>query len=96
MRSPISSSKYQVRVLASLCGADQRTTMSRTIDGHGVQDGHGGCYEPQLKSNMKYSHVPEEEEWRVGCLDELLNDQLEIAGFNANELKDIVSFICSS
>ena len=96
MRSPISSSKYQVRVLASLCGADQRTTMSRTIDGHGVQDGHGGCYEPQLKSNMKYSHVPKEEEWSVGCLGELLNDKLEVPHFTENGIKDSVNYICSS
>ena len=49
-----------------------------------------------IRSNMNYYPVPVEEEWRVGCLDELLNDQLEVPGFNENELKDIVSFICSS
>ena len=99
--SLLSSSKYPVRVLASLCVKDQRTTVGRTMSKI-MRDCKLNMEDVRylnsnlIKSNMKYYPAPEEEEWRVGCLDELLNNQLEIPGFDANELKDIVSFICSS
>ena len=49
-----------------------------------------------IKSNMKYYSVPKEEEWRVSCLKELLNESLEVPDFTENEIKDFVSYICSS
>ena len=49
-----------------------------------------------IKSNMQYYPVPEEEEWRVGCLTELLNDDLEVPGFTENEIKEFVNYTCSN
>ena len=49
-----------------------------------------------IKSNMKYYPVPKEEEWRVGCLGELLNAKLEVPDFTENEIKDFINYICSS
>ena len=49
-----------------------------------------------IKSKMKYFSVPKKKEWRVGCLKELLNERLEVPDFTENEIKDFVSYICSS
>ena len=49
-----------------------------------------------IKRNMKYFPVPEEEEWRVGCIMELLNEKVEIPGFSDKEVKEILSYLCST
>ena len=101
VKSLLSSSKYPVRVMASLCVTDQRSTMGRTmvkiireclLDMKDVRN-----INPSLiKSKMMYFPVPKQEEWRVDFLLELLNDELEVPDFTENEIRDVVDFICSS
>ena len=49
-----------------------------------------------VKNKMKYSAVPQPEEWRIGLLKDLLSNQLEIPGFTDDEIGDMVSYICNS
>ena len=101
VKSLLSSSKYPVRVMASLCTTDQRTIVGRTLSKIRKEckvdmEDVGNLNPKLIKSNMQYYPVPEEEEWRVGCLTELLNDDLEVPGFTENEIKEFVTYICSN
>jgi hypothetical protein len=49
--------------------------------------------------NIKYRNVPRNEEYRVGFIKELIdvkNNQLDVHGFNDDELDDILQHLCVS
>ena len=45
---------------------------------------------------MKYAVVPQPEEWRIGLLEDLVSNQLDVPGFTDDEIGDMVSYICNS
>ena len=97
MKSP----KYPVRVLASLCASDHRTVMGQSLSHIGRECGLAGCdlsllTSRMIKEKMKYFPVPPQESWRIGFLSELLNSNLEIPGFNTDEVDEMVSHLCKS
>ena len=49
-----------------------------------------------VKKSMKYFSVPDNEQWRVGILTELLSETIEIPGFASQEIEDIKNYICTS
>ena len=97
MKSP----KYPVRVLATLCASDQRTVMGQSLSHIGRECGLAGCdlsllTSRMIKEKMKYFPLPPQESWRIGFLSELLNSNLEIPGFNTDEVDEMVSHLCKS
>ena len=55
---------------------------------------------PQLvKTNMRYFELPENESWRLPVIFDLLqarNNMTEIAGFDIQEVEDLLRFTCTS
>ena len=54
---------------------------------------------PADAMNVPYHEPPEEELWRLGVLDELLEVQhgdLTVPGFNVKELNMMLDFICTT
>ena len=79
-----------------------RTVLGRTLDSLCTQ-----CPVADLsflnskcvKTTMKYSCIPEDEEWRVQVVNELLmlrNESLSLPGFSMDEIKKMIDFICMS
>ena len=100
VKSLLSSPKYPVRILASLCTSDLRTVMGRSLSQIAVEcglaRGDSSLLTPELiKKKMKYFAVPGQETWRVGCLEELLGSHLEVPGFTT-ETEVMVSYLCKT
>ena len=52
---------------------------------------------PEDISKIKYRAVPEDETWRIGFLRELIeikHGDLQVFGFTADEVQDMLSDIC--
>ena len=50
-------------------------------------------------NDLTYNQVPENEMWRIGLLNELLNTRsssLEVPGFTSDELTDMINIVCTS
>ena len=45
---------------------------------------------------MIYFPIPENEEWHVQVLQELLNYSVELSGSDKKEMKDFINFICTT
>ena len=98
VRSLTSSPKYAVRVLASVCIPDLRTTMGRTLQNLANEC---NCMVAALssvgvKKSLKYFPVPNEERWRIPMLKELLDLDVEVPGFLPAELQDIKEHLCTT
>ena len=53
----------------------------------------------EVRNNVQYKLVPEEEKWRIPMLKELIEVKAgnwKIEGFSNEELTEIVEFICVS
>ena len=51
-----------------------------------------------VKEKIKYKEIPEQEKWRLPIAKELMltrSLETEIRGFSSDEVKDMLSFICS-
>ena len=101
VKSLLSSPKYPVRVLASLCSSDHRTVMGRSLSKVCQECDIGGADLGKLtsvtvKKMMKYFPVPDLESWRTGFLSELMSDDLEVPGFTEHEIGEMISFLCIS
>ena len=101
-KSLISSTNLSVKLLARLCEKDMRTVLGRTLDSLCTQ-----CHVADLsllsskcvKTTMKYSCIPEDEEWRDQAVNELLmlrNESLSLPGFSMDEIKKMMDFVCTS
>ena len=101
VKSLLSSPKYPVRVLASMCSGDYRTVMGNTLPEIGKEFGVQGAdlcmlTSATVKKKMKYFLVPDPESWRTGFLSELTSKDLEVPGFTSQEISEMVSFLCQS
>ena len=95
----INSNKSAIRCLANLVKNDLRTVYG----GQNLYEISVECKSnindlspAMVKNNMNYFPIPEKEEWRLQVLEELLNDSLELSGFDKNELKEFIDFICTT
>ena len=53
----------------------------------------------RVKSNMKYFPLPENENWRVPLIKELLDvkaQNLTLTGFTNKEIDDLIVYACTS
>ena len=54
---------------------------------------------PSDTDNIRYYQIPKEEEWRIGCILDIvdtLNRDATLTGFEEDELKKMLTFICES
>ena len=103
-KSLITCNKLSVRYLARLNEHDNRTLFGRTL-GKLVEE----CNVPNddtenltaslVKKEMKYYKVPEEEQWMIPILLELLKQRegsLEISSLTCKEISNIIDYLCIS
>ena len=90
-----SSNKSSVRYLASLCQGDNRTLLGRTTSRIALEcEVEVGSLNPnEVKLNMKYFPVPEEQHWRVPVLSELLEVRSSNSGIENLTPADVTQFI---
>ena len=101
-RSLISSTKPCVRVLARLFEKDMRTVLGRTLNSlcklSNVSDIK--FLTPKcVKSNMRHFSIPEDEQWRVSPVTELLQvrkNSRSLPGFSTDEIKNMLDYICTT
>ena len=88
--------KLGVRFLAGISEGDLRTVLGQNMAGIAAEvDAVADRLTPGLvKTKLKYLEVPEDQEWRVKILDELLHD--DIPGFSYEEIRSMKNFLCTS
>ena len=97
--SLLSSNKMEVALLASLAIDDNRTVMGKTISRlkremqcHVLSPGY-------VKKKLKYFPTPEDEQWRLNFLEELLevdSNMMTIENLSINDVKTMISALCTS
>ena len=81
----LTSPKYPVRLMGSLCVNDQRTIMGKNLSNIRKECGvkrQSDLTPAFVKKNLRYFKIPECEVWRERILKELLSIEVEIAGFS--------------
>ena len=99
-KSLLTSTKYQVRVLANLCSTDNRTVMGKTLSKVRRECGlsrhsPGHLTSALVKAKMKYFEVPPDQTWRTQILSELLNSKVTIEGFDLAEVHAMITYLCT-
>ena len=82
--------------MTNLCKNDVTTSLGKNLDNIFLTVDN--LTKKILKNRLKYSEIPEDEQWRVPIVNELLNlnhDQFHVEGFYDEEIKDIITFVCS-
>ena len=91
-----------MRLLARLFEKDGRTVMGRTLNSL--------CRECKLediehltanlvKKKSEYFRAPDNEQWRLRLVPELLqlrSENMKLQGFTSNEIEDMIHFTCTS
>ena len=95
------SPKSSLHLLLDICKNDVRSVTGANLrhimmlcDKNRVDD-----LSPEDAMSVPYHEPPEEELWRLGVLDELLEVQqgeLTVPGFNSGELAMMLNFICTT
>ena len=101
VRSLINCEKFNVKFLARLCLADQRTVVGKTTgwlsDICGVES---KCLTSNdIKKSLKYFDIPEGQEWRAPLVRELIalrDGQIGLQGFTVEEIKFLLEDQCES
>ena len=98
MKSLQASPKYVVGVLLSICIYDQRTVLGRTLStlARLCECQVSGLSASAVKRSVQYFSVPQDEEWRVKMIQELVNNEVEVPGFLPSELKAMKDYLCTS
>ena len=96
-----SCNKSAVRYLASLCQGDNRTLLGRTTSRIALESNVGleNLQPNDVKLNLKYFPVPEEQEWRVSILSELLDVRSSnsvIENLTLVDVNQFIDIICTS
>ena len=99
--SILNSPKLQVRMIGRQCVADLRTKMGNNILNISKECGlvWNGEVLPTstvVKKSMKFVSVPECEKWREGVLSELLSGELQVDGFEEDEILEMIECLCST
>ena len=99
-KTNISCKKPSVRLLASLASSDQRTSYGRNL-----RNISNECNIPidaltnkLVKKMMTYNSPSDDQKWRVGLVNELLEARLGMVEvpLSDDEINDLLSFACSS
>ena len=94
------SSKVEVALLANMAVQDNRTVMGKTVSRLKQELNSDVLTSNLVKKNLKYFPVPQDEEWRLPFLDELLsvetNDSSIDECFSSSDVKMMISSLCTS
>ena len=101
VKSLTTSNKCAVRYLSALCQDDRRTLLGRTLCKIGLDCGvaPSDLSANLVKSSLQYFPVPDDQQWRVPLLLELLDahsDKMTIENLTSNQISDIIDNICTS
>ena len=90
--------KPAIRTLANLFKNDLRTVYGNNLHQISLEcNAQVGDLSPgTVKTRMKYFKTPENEEWRHGVLEELLDASTEVSGFEKQEIVEMIQFICTT
>ena len=94
------SRKLVVRLMAMLSVEDRRTVMGKNlkkISNDIEEQGDLSCN--LIKKCYRYFKVPEEEVWRLGCLNDLFyanGSRNLVENFTENDVKQLVSALCTA
>ena len=74
--------------------------MGRTLSRVSMECGlgrysHGQLSSAVVKAKMKYFPVPPDQTWRIQILSELLNSKVTVEGFEAEEVKTMINYLCT-
>ena len=96
----LSCRKPSINMLAKLCENDLRTTygnnlskIARLCDTN-IKD----LSTSNVKTNVRYKQLPEDEEWRIPILTELIfarDNNIEIEGLSRRDINDMISYLCN-
>ena len=94
------SSKVEVALLANMAVQDNRTVMGKTVARLKQELNSDVLTSNLVKKNLKYFPVPQDEEWRLPFLDELLsvetNDSSIDGCFSSSDVKMMISSLFTS
>ena len=93
--------KFNVKFLARLCLADQRTVVGKTTGWLSEICGvEAKCLTSNdIKKSLKYFDIPEGQEWRAPLVRELIalrDGQIGLQGFTVEEIKFLLEDQCES
>ena len=90
--------KPAIRTLANLFKSDLRTVYGNNL--HIISEECDTVTEDLsgyiIKTKMNYFDTPEREKWRHGILTELLDESVEIGGFQNNEISEMIKILCTT
>ena len=94
----MSCNKLTIKLLIKLFEGDWRTVMGRNLGLIKTELGGGLLTPANIKRNLKYFQVPDDQQWRVSAVSELMevrSGSTEIGGLSATEVEDYIELICS-
>ena len=93
--------KPSIRLLSNLTKYDLSTVYGRNL--HNISQATkleiDSLSAEQIKHEMKYFEVPDEEKWRPAFVDELLKirkNEMTVEGFSEAEINDMLNIVCIS
>ena len=95
------SDKPSIRLLSALYKTDLRTTYGKNLRkiSQMCDMEIDELTSQNIKQNMKYFEVPQEEHWRPSFIRELLDvkdNKMLVEGFTADEINDLIDMVCIS
>ena len=93
----VTSNKMAVKLLAKLAESDWRTFLGRNLGIIQKDLGEKQLSTMNVKRNLKYFEVPADQNWRVNCLKELLEVQLQtstLSDFSNDDVKTMINLLC--
>ena len=101
-KSLVNCPKFCVRYLARLAETDMRTVMGRTLHHLKLQctvNKTEDLSPALIKKSMKYSAIPEAEEWRIPLaleLKDIRDGKVSLSEFSKSEVEELLASVCIS
>ena len=103
-KAQLMSPKLSIRFLIRISESDQRTSMGRTLEyirsKCGLKKNEVSTLTPAMvKRNIMYMPIPEQEQWRLSLMNDILSikdGNADLHGFDFSEIDEIASYVCSS
>ena len=95
----VASNKLVIRLLVTLFDRDRRTVLGRNLGCIRSEVGRELLTPMIVKKTLRYSEVPDDEQWRVSALSELLevrSGSKTIDGLTSSEVACLVDTLCKS
>ena len=95
----VASNKLVIRLLVTLFDRDRRTVLGRNLGCIRSEVGRELLTPMIVKKTLRYSEVPDDEQWRVSALSELLevrSGSKTIDGLTTSEVACLVDTLCKS